>query len=521
MTNVPILVGDILRRNARHFPKKSAIFCSGIDVSWEELDSSSNKLANALRASEMVKGDRLVIMANNSTKWVQSYFASSKAGTASVIVPTILPSNEKIAILKATRPKAILFDHEQHSFISSLNQDFAGTKYISFSNDPPRGCISFDNILASYPDNDPQTDLSNFDICDILFTTGTTGFPKGPVFTHQAVIWKAISSALTYNHSRESVCLATGPLFHAGALSTSLLPTAFVAGSMIVLDKFDAKLILSTIEARRVTHTAVIAATVPRILKELSANSYKLESVKTLIIAGGGISRNNLEILMGFFGNAEVKYTYGTTEGLVSCLNVKEGGKEGPVGKEAVNSQSSVVYGNEFKIIDDEGTEVPMGAVGELVFRSPGMPSMYWGQKDNQDLFVDGWIRTGDLCKVDQWGFLRFVDRLKEIIKSGGENIYSPEIEDVLYTHPAILEAAVIGVPDEDWGEAVKAIVKLREGVVVSAEEVIEYCKNRLAKYRAPKSVEFVTEFPRSPVGKILKKQLKGTYIRRKQDAQP
>ena len=519
---MPILVGDILRRNARHYPEKSAIFCGGTDLSWGELDRSTNRLANALLGYGMVKGDRVALIGRNSAKWVQSYFASAKAGTASVIVPSIMPPNEKIAILRATEPKCILFDHEQHGFIESLMQEFRGAQFIAFSSEPPLGCLSLDDVLERFSDKDPQTDLSNTDVCDILFTTGTTGTPKGPVFTNQAVVWKAMSSAMTYNHSSGSVCLATGPLFHAGALSSSLLPTAFVSGSMIVLDRFDPKLTLSTIEDRQVTHTTVIAATVPRVLRELRINSYRLESVKTLIIAGGRISRNNLQALMQYFINAEIKYTYGTTEGLVSCLSVRGNRLEGePDGGEEASTQGSVVCGNEFRLIDGAGVEVPQGRPGELVFRSPGMPFMYWGQNDDSGMYIDGWIRTGDLCRVDERGLLHFIDRVKEIIKSGGESIYSPEIEDVLHAHPAVLEAAVIGVPDEEWGEAVKAFVRLREGAAVSPEELIEYCKSKMARYRCPKSIELVSEFPRSPVGKILKKQLKGVLPRRGQDAQP
>lgn len=508
-----ILVSDLPARNARHFSNKWAVICGDERLTWGELNSCSYKFANVLGELGVVPGDHVAIIANNSMRWVVAYFGSANAGTCFCAIPALFTEGEKKYCLDLVRPKILIMDESQYGFVKRMRSQMGYVKqYISISEVQQNDLLSFSDLMVKVTEKRAMGHSKGSDLCDILFTTGTTGLPKGPTFTHQAVIWKAISSAISYEYQRNSISLASGPLFHAGALSTTLNPTSFIGGTAIFLPKFSPQELLRTIEKERVTHLTMIASIMLMCLQEMEHDreKYDLSSVRTLIIAAGALPENKLKETFRLFPNAKIKYTLGTTEGMAAFLDLPVELRNDPFWATKLRSQGFPAYGVEIRAVDDTDNDVPNGQVGEMIFRSPGIPCRYWGRQDlTEELLRKGWVHTGDLIKIDEEGFIWFVDRKKDIIKSGGENIYAPEVENVLYQHEGVLETAVIGVPDEKWGEAVMAFIQLNAGYYVTPDDLIAFCKTKLPSYRCPKKIKFVNCFPRNSVGKILKKDLR------------
>lgn len=514
--NVPeILLSDLPVRNARHFNNKWAVICGAERVTWGELDSYSDKFANVLGELGAVPGDRVAIIANNCVKWVVAYFGSAKAGTYFCAIPSLFTEDEKKYCLELVRANILIIDENQYDFVKKMRSQMDYVKhYISISGAQENDILSLSDLMVRVRGIKTIRHSRGSDLCDILFTTGTTGLPKGPAFTHQAVIWKAISSAISYEYQRNSVSLASGPLFHTGALSTTLNPISFIGGTAIFLPKFSEQELLRTVEKERVTHLTMIASIMLMCLQEIERDKgkYDLSSVCTLIIAAGALPENRLKQTFQLFPNAKIKYTLGTTEGMAAFLDLPVELRNDPFWATKLRSQGFPAYGVEIRAVDDADEDVPKGQVGEMIFRSPGIPCRYWGRQDlTEELLRKGWVHSGDLIKIDDDGFIWFVDRKKDIIKSGGENIYAPEVENVLHQHDAVLDAAVVGVPDEKWGEAVMAFIQLKPGHYTDPDELIAFCRTKLPGYRCPKRVKFINCFPRNPVGKILKKKLRAS----------
>jgi fatty-acyl-CoA synthase len=338
----------------------------------------------------------------------------------------------------------------------------------------------------------------------ILYTSGTTGRPKGAVLTHANIFWNSINCSLAFGLTERDTTITFLPTFHAGGVGLFTIPTLHAAGRVVLMRAFDPRQVCDLLGRERATLLFGVPATWLELLK---LDYFTAASYPTLRVLGTGGAPCPMAVIdrlaeRGFI----LLQGYGLTETAPggTLISVEDWHrKAGTVGKPMAHVG--------LRVVDDVGRDVPPGEIGEVWFRGPNLFAGYWNRPEaTAEAFTpDGWFRSGDLGRLDDEGFLTLVDRKKDMIISGGENVYSAEVEDALFAHPAVAEAAVIGVPDEHWGEAVRAIVALHPGSAASVEDLIEHCRGRLARYKAPKSVVFVDALPLNAAGKVLKPELR------------
>jgi long-chain acyl-CoA synthetase/feruloyl-CoA synthase len=362
-------------------------------------------------------------------------------------------------------------------------------------------------------DEMPGVDIDENDRCSIIYTSGTTGTPRGAVFSHRGILYTVCNSgALGHRMNINSRNLAMMPLFHSAPLHLYFLGAIYVGGSNVILEAFDPKLFLQTIQDEKTTHFFGPAVVYLTCAKLLDVSQYDLSSMEMFVLGGSPIAEEDIYLILdrfGIRGKNKLQQVYGFTESGPTGLGLYP--EEIEVKTRSIGKAG--VVGSETIIIDAEGNLVKPGEVGEIAVRGGGIMIEYFKDPDKtKGTIIDGWVRSGDLATYDEDGYVYFVDRAKDMIISGGQNVYSKEVEDVLMSHPAIMMTAVIAVPHPDWGESVKAVVSLKPGQSVTPEELSEYCVDKLAKFKRPRIIQIVDDIPHNPAGKILKTEVRKLY---------
>jgi long-chain acyl-CoA synthetase len=364
--------------------------------------------------------------------------------------------------------------------------------------------LDWEGLTGSAPEEEPEADIDEDDVVIQMYTSGTTGKPKGCMLTHRNIIEANYGMTCEWRVCEDDVCIAAQPIFHI-ATAGIVFTTLFAGGTVVIQKSFNPKQLMELIQNYRATFTGLLPQAARMFLNHPDLRNYDLTSLRFFVTAyEPDLIRQAGEVL-----GCEILEYYGSTE---TTANVTFNNhtrtrfrKTRSCGREARNV--------EVKIVDDEGREVPVGTVGEIVVRGASNMKGYWKLPEaTAETIKDGWLYTGDMAYMDEERYVYIVDRKKDMIRSGGENIYCKEVEDVIYTHPAVYEAAVIGVPDQRWGETVKAVVVLKEGASATAEDIIEHCKKYLASYKKPTSVDFVKTLPRNSSGKVMKTELREKY---------
>jgi acyl-CoA synthetase (AMP-forming)/AMP-acid ligase II len=381
------------------------------------------------------------------------------------------------------------------------------TSYVVMDGDGPDWAMPFDEVMERGRAEGPAVHVAGDDEAFLLYTAGTTGRPKGVLLTHNGCIWNCINWVHNRVYREEDRCLQVFPLYHVAAIG-SVLTYLYLGGTIFLKKGFDPKDCMETIETERITRWAAAPTVFNMLLQVPDIESYDTGSV-TLIGSGAAIMPSETQRrLRKVFPNARIFDTYGMTEasgGITTLVPEDFDRKTACVGKGHI--------GLEMQVVDETHRPVPPGQVGEVIFRGNNLMKGYYKDPEaTEEVLKGGWMHTGDMGRLDEEGFLYLVDRKKDMIITGGENVYPREVEEILYAHPLIAEAAVIGVPDPKWGEAVKAVVTLRSEERPSQQAVIDFCKERIAGFKCPKSVEFVEVLPKNPAGKILKKDLRERY---------
>jgi len=367
--------------------------------------------------------------------------------------------------------------------------------------------INYEDFLNEFEGVEPLVSVNDDDPAFIMYTSGTTGKPKGAVLTHKSLLFNAMASTLEVPGVSVERCLCTIPLFHGAAIST-LLKILLIGSTFIVREKFDPEDTLRNIENEKITYLLLVPAMWFQLLEHPKIDKYDTSSLKRALTGASVMPANVKTKILEHFRNAKLTDSFGQTEmGPVTTI-LKPADlltKTGSVGKP--------FFALEARIVDKDDNDVPPGEVGEIIYRGPTtMKEYYKNPEATAEAMRGGWFHSGDLVRADEEGFIYVVDRSKDMIISGGENIYAMEVEETLVSHPGVAEAAVIGVPDPKWEEAVKAIVVLKKDQIVSEAEIIEYCKQNLASYKKPKTVEFIKELPRNATGKVLKFALRDQF---------
>jgi acyl-CoA synthetase (AMP-forming)/AMP-acid ligase II len=509
-------LGEIVSRNSRRIPDQIGIVYGSRRWTWKQVDERSNQLANMLLTSGLKKGDRVAILDQNSDNYIELYFGLAKAGIIVVPINYRLSLSEMINLLKNAEPEAMVIGGDYFNLAESLKGQLPSVKRYIGIGLPPDWMEDYESVLSSHATREPNVDLDEDDVFSIMYTSGTTGLPKGAMSTHRNYIMNALAVCIADQSSRDDKNLIVAPLYHAGALF-HLTTYIYLGCTHVIMKQFDPKAVLGTIEKERITVCLLIPTMLNFVLNHPDFEKYDTSSLRRIFYGGGPMPLPILERAMKSLKNCGFTQGYGLTETLETNLLLAEDHVLGgtPIQQERLKSAGRESATYEVKVVNDEGNEVSRGKIGEVWVKGPGIIKGFWrNPEETARSITEGWFKTEDLGKMDENRYLYIVDRKKDMIISGGENIYAKEIDDVLYSHPAILEAAAIGVPDKDWGEAVKAVVVLKPGMTVTEEEIIRFCKERLASYKKPKSVDFMNELPKTASGKILKRDLREKYLK-------
>ncbi len=500
-TTIPYL----LKRAAFKHPDKEAIVSEKGRWTYAQWEANANKRAQAFARRGIKKGDHVATIFLNGNEVLETYLALMKLGAVIVPLNVRLAPGELQYIIEHSGSSSIILSDEFESPIREIKDGLQNVKqYFMSGGDVQEDMIPLEEIYHNEPDRDPSEALDEKDTACILYTAGTTGRPKGVLLSHRNCVWGAVNIAFNVNLEPEYRVLLVFPLYHAAAFII-LIGNLFLGCTNVILKTFDPRRVMELIGEEKINRMTFPPTVWNFILQLPDLGKYDTLSVRAISSGAESMPLETKKKLLDLFPNGALGETYGMTESsaTITTLDPKDVmRKMASVGKPFVNV--------EIRLVDEVGNAVPVGEVGEILARGPNIMEGYYKEPEaTARTLKDGWLYTGDLGKLDAEGFLYIVDRKKDMIITGGENIFPREIEEVLYAHPKILEAAVIGLPDPDWGEKVHAVIALKEGENLTGQEVIDYCKSRIAGFKKPKSVEFVEKLPRSAAGKVLKRILR------------
>ncbi|MBI5445289.1 MAG: long-chain-fatty-acid--CoA ligase [Deltaproteobacteria bacterium] len=501
---------EIARRNGLRFPGKPALVHGGRVLTWKELDVRVDRVANALLARGLRKGDRVAVVLGNCPEFVEAYFGAARAGLIAVPVSYRLNARELGEILGRAEPSLAIVGRAYAGKLEELAGRLPGLRRPWVVGGAAAGADAYEEVLAAGSASPVASPASEHDTFAIFFTSGTTGLPKGAMVSHLNLEANGFNQFVADGSRADDVNLVGTPLYHMGAVFMAV--TYMLLGcTQVIVDHFEPGLWLDTLERERATVALLVPTMINSVLNDPSLPDRDLSSLRLVFYGGGpmppAVLRRALERLPCGFTQG-----YGLTETLeATFLVAADHALDGDEARQRrLASAGREAVGAEVRIVDDGGRDLGPGEVGEVLVRSRSVISGYWNLPEETAKAVrGGWFYTGDLGYLDEDRYLFVVDRKKDMVVSGGVNIYTKEIEAVLYTHPAVLEAAVLGLPDEHWGEAVTAAVVLRSGLRASAEELVEHCVAELAGYKKPRRVFFLDELPKNPSGKILKRELR------------
>ncbi len=499
-------VRDWMARRAMVSPDKTAIIdaATGTGLTYRQLDERATRLANYLRERCGIRsGDRFSILAMNRAEILEAFFAAAKLTAILVPLNYRLTRPELHYILEDCEPKVLLYEGDFRPLVEPLRGATTIQHYIALD-DSDDSETTYEEALSAAT-SDP-VEVEHFDAempALIIYTSGTTGRPKGALLSHRMLTWNSINTNINWDIASTDITTVHAPLFHTGGFNVLTLPLLHVGATVIILRSFDAGRVLELIEEYRCTIFFGVPTMFQMMMESPRFETTDFSSLRYFISGGAPCPIPLIEA----FQKRGVAFTqgYGLTEVGPNCFKL---GLEDAVRK--IGSIGFPSFHSEARIIDDKGRDVARGGVGELILRGGHVCSGYWQNIEATDAALSGdWFYTGDLARRDEEGYYYIVGRLKDMIISGGENIYPAEVEAVLHDHPAVAAAALIGLPDSKWGETPVAVIIKREGGAVMADEIINFCAGKLARYKVPRHVVFVEEFPLLASGKIFKRLLK------------
>ncbi len=512
-----MVIGDMLTRNANKFPEKPAIISDEVNLNYRKFNERVNGLANYLITTGLKKGDRIGVLVHNSHQFMELYFAAAKAGGIFCPYNNHLKKTELKDIIDYSSPKFLFIDKDYTEMMDSLKSGLTSVEqYISLQTPGYPYMKNYEDIISDSQITEPGVVIDEDDVISIIFTAGTTGKAKGAMRTHRHLMSDAIASAIDLRVEYDEKVLITFPMYHV-ACEDNIVRHTFLPNTFYIKKEggFNPEEVLGYIAKERITRCQMVPTMIHSLLQVPDVTKFDLKSLRLILYAGAPMPVELLKRSLEIFpcGFAQL---YGQTESgpFTTVLKPEDhilDGSEKKVKRLASSGKPALNY--EIRIVDENDNDVPIGEVGEMIGRSEAMMKGYWQMpEETEKKLKNGWLHTGDLAKFDEDGYVYIVERKNDMIISGGVNIYPREIEEVLYRHQAVLEVSVIGIPDEHWGEVPKAVVVLREGASATEEEIIKFCGEHLAGYKKPKSVAFWKELPKSPQGKILKKDIRLSF---------
>jgi acyl-CoA synthetase (AMP-forming)/AMP-acid ligase II len=492
-----------LTRQAETRPEHLAIAFESNRWSYDDLNKAVSATATVLQGAGVKRGDRVAILGLNSDEYVIAQLAAGRLGAVSVLLNYRLTAEELKYLLGDSEPVALLLDEE---FLSMRDGLLDSTPSISFSalmhteannEDSLRHlrstCLGVDLV-------DEPMDVDDLD--RILYTSGTTSRPKGVMLTHGNAWWNALTMMMEGCCSSDERTLVFAPLYHIGAQDLPGTRVFAVGGTMVIMRRFDVEGVLRQIQESRITGMVLVSTMIHMLVDLPTRMDFDTSSLRWMIF--GQVPENMLLEVRKIFPHAAIKNSYGLTEVCSMATTIDDDNQ-----RRFPLSPGRPVATLQMRIVNDDGTEVEQGKLGEILLRGPKVMRGYWRLPDvTTETLKDGWLHTGDVGYLDENGFLYVVDRKKDMIRTGGENVSSQEVERVIYEMGTVAEVAVVPQPDEKWGEIIKAVVVPRPGETITEEQVVTHCRVHLASYKQPRVVEFRSELPRNPSGKVLKREL-------------
>ncbi len=513
--NIPFILEKVLTL----YTDKEGVVCSGKRFTYGQFGERIFQLARLLTSMGVKKGDRVAILHRNGHHYLETYFAAAQIGAILNPLNYRLSPRELDFILTDSGANILIAEDTFSETVDALkgrNHNIAhviwtGSNAVSDAFD---SLIYEDAIAGERTAYLPPPDISDEDIVHLYYTSGTTGNPKGVMLSHKNVCTHALAAIAELKITDHDVWIHAAPLFHlADAWATFAITLA--GGRHVVVPEFEPTDVLTAIQGERVSITNMVPTMLNMLVNTPGVGSYDFSSLRVILSGGASIAPEVVKKIMDTF-QCDYVQTYGMTETspYLTLSILKENLSTLPL---EVQFDFKAKTGRQFmgvllKVVRDDGTEVtPDDAeVGEIIVKGDIVTRGYWNRpEETEKALKDGWLYTGDLAVIDRHGYVNIVDRRKDMIITGGENVYSIEVENVLYMHPAVLEAAVVGRPDAKWGEMVKAYVVLKQGCRLTEDEIIAHCREQIAHYKSPKSVAFIEELPKTGSGKIFKKGLK------------
>jgi len=500
--------GAMVFRNARRFPTKLAYVLDERRLTWRDVDQTTDALAHGLQAHGVKPKDRVAVIGDNSIEFVQAQFAAMKAGAAVVLVNPALTPNQMASQLNHARVSLVIAKSAVRDTLREVESTLLASTFMTWGDAEPGGDDATVASLIEEYQASGSFSLAEIDPSDpalILYTSGTTGVPKGAVNTYYDLTIKLLTNSLSAEYKESEVGLVLTPLCMAGTQVLSFLNYAMLGMTCVICPAFDPVRVLDLIENEAVSTMLAVPSMTTALVNEPSVATRDLSSVKRIYSAGAPLPREIFDRLRSL--GLDVCEIYGSSEtggGVVISAREKD---------ERPDSVGRPKVGHEVKVVDDTGAEVAPGEIGEFLMRGDPVTAGYYEQPDlHAEAFEGGWFHTGDLGYRDDDGFFYVIDRKKDMIVTGGTNVYPRDVEEVLFALPGVIEAAVVGLPHDRWGEAVTAFVVTEENSPITGEVVIAECKKQLAGFQVPKRVLIVNTLPKTAMGKLSKVDLRATY---------
>ena len=502
-------IGSLLPRHARHRSDHTAVVFEDCRLNFREFNARVNRLANALSRLGVKKGDKIATILPNSLNLLETYWAVAKIGAVVVPLSPLLRERALAALIRDSDTETIVASPDFAQPLAAVQAELprVATDHIILTGmSRTAGFQNYDELTAGAGEAEPpKTEIADDDLYNIIYSSGTTGTPKGIAHTHFIRSIYCMLFASTFRMRPESVVLHSGSIVFNGAFVT-LMPTMFVGATYVLHKGFDPRTFVETVEREKVTHTMMVPSQIVALLSSSFFSADALKSLEMICTVGAPLHLEHKEKLTRSLPGRFYEL-YGLTEGFITVLD-----KTHYAAKPTSVGLPQPFF--EMKIVNEKGAELPPGEIGEIVGRGPALMPGYYKRPDlTAQAIVDGWLHTGDLGHVDEDGFLYLVDRKKDMIISGGTNVFPKDIEEIIVQHPAVREAAVFGIPSDKWGETPLAAVILREAGMVSAEELCRWINERVdAKHQRVHAVTILEDFPRSTAGKTLKRILREPY---------
>ncbi|MFH0823979.1 MAG: long-chain-fatty-acid--CoA ligase [Pseudomonadota bacterium] len=506
---------DVIYRNALLHGDKEAFICGSERVTFSGYNERVNGLIHGLRSLGLSKGDGIGLLSWNRLECTEVTGAAMKGGFIVSPFNPRMKTRELDHVINYSEVKALFVGPELLEAAEELRPHLPNVRHYISLEDRTAGMISYRDLMGSFGSDEPDVDVREDDKFIIFFTSGTTGVPKGAVYTHARKLREAATKALQVGMQPRHRHVMILPLFHIGGWSYFWAFFCVAASNVILPNKsFDPHAAFRAIREEKATDIHIVPTQLVSLLATPGIDRQDLSSLERMWYAASPMPTELLRKGIAAFGEVFAQ-GYGQSESGpdISILSLESHRvlDKSPEEQKVLASCGQPCPGVHVRIVDDQDNDVEVGEVGEIVVQSKSVMVEYWKMPDEtNDAIIDGRLHTGDMAYYDEKGFIYIVDRKKDMIITGGENVYPREVEEVLYRHPAVLEATVIGVPDDHWVERVHAVIVLKTGHEATADEIIAFCRQQLAGYKAPKSLEFVESLPKNPSGKILKRELAG-----------